>query len=120
MIVSTRSNSIPEHVDTWTESKVGTGPRTFIAIWKCDPFFSKGDACWDGSSSGRSRRAAGDTVDVTIGGESCDGLSSGTHCNGPLDPTTVYFFTLRGYTENGLYEDTDPSQPVVTSTCRCR
>ncbi len=46
VIVSTSSNSIPEHVDTWTESKVGTGPRTFIAIWKCDPFFSKGDACW--------------------------------------------------------------------------
>ena len=116
VVVSTSAHEVTaDNVDTWAESKeqVG-GVRTYIAIWECEDFFSKGDNCWIGSSTSRRRRETGDRVTVTIGGEKCNKVNIANYCNGPLQAETLYYFSLRGYTENGLHAQTPSSSPIVT------
>ena len=108
-----------DDVATWAEAKeqVG-GVRAYIAIWECEGFFSKGDSCWKGSLISRRKREAGEKVTVTIGGENCDKVNPSKYCNGPLEAETMYYFSLRGYTENGLHTETVPSPPIVTGIIR--
>lgn len=114
LIVSTRSTpNAPSTLDTWAET-LDDDVRTYAAIWECSNFFTRGNGCWGGSS--RRKRAVGETVSVIVGGDNtCDKKDTVTHCNGPLDPDTTYYFFLRGYTEGELYTDTAVSSPVTTS-----
>ena len=117
VIVSTSSDEVTaDDVATWAEAKeqVG-GVRTYIAIWECEDFFSKGNGCNRWSWTSRRRRQTGEEVTVTIGGETCDKVNRATYCNGPLEAETMYYFSLRGYTENGLHAETPSSSPIVTA-----
>ena len=96
----------------WSDIESTTGDYIYQPFPDCNDFGSFASGC---EANKRRRRSSGDTIDVQIGVEPCDGASSAEFCNGPLQPMSDYYVALRAYTVHGdYYEHSGISNAIQT------